>query len=208
MNTSSLVEFYKDVDLLYDWIDNICKVKCPPNCDICCSRDIIWLTLPELVRIRANATPRNVTFGCPYRKEEGGCGVYTLRPLICRSFGPSQLRGKVLNALSVYIQKGEQDIAGPGICLDVKPESECDVDELNRIYSCYSALTSWGLVAIGACDDAKIQKVQEEVIQELQEKIPDYEIYAKDGNPQIKGLKKIFYEEFEKQFVSGFDKVP
>lgn len=208
MDTFPLVEFYKDVDLLYAWVDNICKVKCPPNCDICCSRDIIWMTLPELIRIRANAIPRKVTFGCPYRKKEGGCGIYDLRPLVCRSFGPSQLRGKVLNALSVNVRKGEQDIAGPGICLDVKPESECDVDDLNRIYACYSVLTSWGLVAIGTCDDTKIQGVQEEVIRELQEKGPEYEIYVPDGNPKIKGQMQVFYEEFEKQFVSGFNTIP
>ena len=185
MKQSDLKGFYADLDLLYTWMDEIYSVECPKLCDLCCSRDIIWMLLPELIRIHTLVKPRKVEYGCPYRREEGGCSIYSLRSLVCRSYGASQLIGNNINGLTVFSGGFEKDIAGPGVCLDLRPKSECDVFELNKIYTLYSSMSKWGLVAIGVCEDIPLQIAQTQIMKDLQERNPGYQVYVPDGVPVL-----------------------
>lgn len=155
------------------------------------------MLLPELVRINKIATPEKVKTGCPFRTKTG-CKVYRHRPLVCRSFGSPHILGKDMNLVSVPVQEGDRNLFGPGICELQDLPSECNVEELNKIYSVYGALTKWGLVTVGSCSDPILQKIQESVCFEMQQKA-SYSVYAKNGIPTLsKELLRIFeHYDFE-----------
>ena len=195
----SLSDFYKDIDELYVWMDSIYKVECKPKCNACCKRDIIWLLSPELVRLNTIATPKEVNAGCPFQSKFG-CSVYKYRPLICRSFGATQLLSAGgVRMLTIQLENRLQNIAGPGVCDDVI-SSFCNVKELNDIYACYLSLAKkYGLTAMGVCEDISLQQSQEEIIAKMQKSENRFEIYARKGVPNMQTkLIKEYNSFFEK----------
>lgn len=191
-----LEEFFRDLDDLYAWMDSIYKVDCPSGCNVCCTRDIIWMLLPELVRLNKFSLPKKVEFGCPFRTDNG-CSIYEYRPLVCRSYGSDLIKGWEIATLTVELNKGMQEIAGPGICYDKKPKSECNIEDLNSIYDCYAAMSKkYGLVAIGACNDMALHVSQMNFIRELQEYCSEYQIYVPDGIPVFGKKLQLLYSNF------------
>jgi len=178
----NLTDFYKNLDELYVWMDSIYKVECKPKCNACCKRDIIWLLSPELVRLNTVATPKEVKAGCPFQTKFG-CSVYKYRPLVCRSFGATQLLSAGgVRMLTIRLENSLQNLAGPGICDDVL-SSSCNVSELNDIYACYMSLAKkYGLMAMGVCEDANLQASQEGIITKMQKSENRFEIYSRNGN--------------------------
>lgn len=193
----NLTEFYKDIDDLYAWMDSVYKVSCPPKCNDCCKRDIIWMLTPELVRLNSIAKPKIVKSGCPFQTRTG-CLTYKQRPLVCRSYGASQLLMDVkVRMLQVRINNGIQNLAGPGVCTKYLPASECNISELNQIYDCYLSLASkWGLIAVGSCDNPELQTSQIKIMFEMQKYEDRHEIYAKNGVPVLHKEALSFYNSY------------
>jgi Fe-S-cluster containining protein len=186
-------DFYKDVDELYAWVDSITSIKCPTNCVKCCEREVIWLTLPELVRMYTEKTPKEYMFGCPYRVEleNGGgfCGNYEHRPLVCRSYGlnkKSFSKKSMVSNFMITLDKVEYTVFGPGVCDLSDKTSSTVLKEMNQIYTCYAKLSEYGLVAMGTSKNQHTQKYVEDLCKLLQ-KIPEinYQVYCKNGIPRV-----------------------
>lgn len=198
---SKLQEFFSDLSDLYAWCDSVNQVSCPEGCNLCCCRDIIWMTLPELIRIhtkRPEIKIDSLRVGCPFRTETG-CGVYEDRPLVCKSFGASQLAAQSVVNLYVNTPKGVRTVAGPGWCDNPSLTSRCDSEELRNIYRCYNALAAdWGLVAVGSCDDLSLQHYQERILAGMQTRNSSYQVYARDGKPILRDA--VLYAGFRNYF--------
>jgi Fe-S-cluster containining protein len=182
MKAKEIKQLFLDLDDLYLWMDSIYSVKCVSKCNKCCEQDIIWMLMPELVRINSITKPKKVEFGCPYRTKTG-CSIYEYRPLVCRSYGALQLKEvKEINMLRVVLPDRIQSLAGPGYCDEKIKESTCNVEELNNIYACYNALAqTWGLTAIGSCRDLSLQASQTQIMSEMQKNISSYNVYSANG---------------------------
>ena len=184
--TYSFEEICGFYEKLHIWLDQIIQTDCPKMCSKCCESDAIWMGLPELLMMRKFATPVPKKYGCPYRGNLGGCLVHEHRPIICRLFGPSQYKDKVINTLAVYVKENEHVIAGPGVCGFVDMKTSCDIEEVNQVVSMFSELSSTGLVVVGKCKDTHTQANLEYVCSELQKK-SEHLIYCQDGEPGIYG---------------------
>lgn len=188
-------ELFRDLGMLYSWMDSIYKVECKKECNACCTQDNIWMLLPELVRINRIAKPNKVKTGCPYRTETG-CSIYPYRPLVCRSYGSSKILNQNVRFITVPYQENERALFGPGICNDLLP-SECNVDELNKIYTCYASLARWGWVSVGKCNDPILESIQTGIMFEMQKDITGYTVDAKDGIVSLSKEWKRFFDNYE-----------
>lgn len=180
-----LKSFYQDIDELYAWMDTIYKVNCVKNCNKCCQKDIIWVLLPELIRFNELKKPTPVEYGCPWRTETG-CSIYSVRGLVCRSYG-AKFIAPFPEPVTIATKQGSQSLFGPGTCVEYSLEGTYIPSELKQIYECYASLANtWGLVAFGTCEDISLQVAQEQSIQMYQELQEDYVVYVKDGIPIFK----------------------
>ena len=183
INVSYKVDFFPKLLDLYSRINKAMQVKCKEGCNSCCSENMIWLTLPELIILNAKGVRKDHKYGCPYRTETG-CSNYLHRPLVCRSFGAIQLVHKKVNNLFVNLSGKDFIVAGPGICSEVF-ESSCQVDDLNQIYTEYGELLKFGLVCIGSNKDKKTHARVEFICEQLQANNLVYKVWSKDGTPDV-----------------------
>jgi len=58
--------------------------ECIPGCTSCCA--FVYFSQWEWKRIPEHKRKSTTYAECPYI-DEGGCSIYTLRPLVCRMFG-------------------------------------------------------------------------------------------------------------------------
>lgn len=180
-------ETYKDLDTLYTWADQASQVSCVSDCNKCCTNDVIWMTLPELIRMYRNFTPFEYTSGCPYRTEKG-CGVYDIRPLTCRTFGhmPKNINKRaILPNMNISLGEWDFSLFGPGVC-EYSLRSHINLKEIRKIYSCYVALSKYGMVAIGSSREARFQEYVLNISKWFQA-LPttQYQVYCKNGIPRV-----------------------
>lgn len=191
-----LDELFQDLKTLYSWMDSVYDVICKKDCNLCCTQDNIWMLLPELVRINKFFKPAKVKYGCPYRTETG-CSIYEYRPLVCRSFGSSHIMGKNVRFVTAPVQEGDRALFGPGVCSDLELPSNCNVEELNKIYTCYASLAHWGWVSIGKCNDPVLERIQLDIMLQLQKEITGYQIDATGGVVSLSKEWKRVFEHYD-----------
>lgn len=109
----ALCRLYKKVEGETRRFARTTGIRCPSNCGICCATAKVETTPLEMLPLAADLWSRNKGFFwlkkldakpgarvCvffkpdPRNKKNGRCGVYSLRPLICRLFGFSATKDK------------------------------------------------------------------------------------------------------------------
>jgi len=79
---------------LYAQIPNMI---CPPGCSDCCcivrfSRyEVTQISIAKIIRAIFNRFRQATTQKCPHLTEDNRCGIYQVRPFVCRLFGTTEI---------------------------------------------------------------------------------------------------------------------
>ena len=108
-----LLELYEEIDSQTAALRAIIELRCPPGCGTCCSSATVEATVLEMLPVARQLLRRREALSllrrlgaadhvgpCVfYRPErsprgEGCCGIYILRPSVCRLFGYGAVKNK------------------------------------------------------------------------------------------------------------------
>jgi Fe-S-cluster containining protein len=132
-----LLELYEEIDKQTAALKAVTELRCPPGCGTCCSSPKVEATelemlpvarelfrrreaLPWLERLGTSDDEEPCVFYQPERsaRGEGCCGIYLLRPSVCRLFGYAAVHNKygvaqlaVCTVMKKVIPRAAQDAA-------------------------------------------------------------------------------------------------
>lgn len=133
-----LLELYEEIDRQTAALKATTELRCPPGCGTCCSSPEVEVTELEMLPVarelfrrrealswleRLGAADDEGPCACyqPERsaREEGCCGIYILRPAVCRLFGYGAVKNKdgiAQLTVCTVMKKGIPHVAQDAAC--------------------------------------------------------------------------------------------
>lgn len=132
-----LLELYEEIDRQTAALKAMTELRCPPGCDTCCYSHTVEATVLEMLPVARELFCRRqalsllersgaaddegpCVFYQPERsaRRDGCCGIYSLRPSVCRLFGYGAVKNKygsaqlaVCTVMKKVIPRAAQDAA-------------------------------------------------------------------------------------------------